>query len=658
MKVFTWNCNGLSNDKRTDIEFQKLVFSYDIVILSESWADKESFVNVSGYKCFNFYRKFRHPNARRNSGGILVYCKDSVVNGVSIIKNHCDTLIWLKLDKLFFNLDTDVYLCGVYVWSDGSPAAAVYDTDLFHVLQEDICFFSERGRVCVAGDWNARVSDKDDFIANDSNITDLDTIDYEPDINYIRTTQDKGFNSHGKKMLDLCKSSSMRIVNGRVGTDKNVGAYTYVCSNSCSTIDYLIMDMNSFDFLDSFSIGSFNQFSDHAPLIFSFKCNFKQISSEMQTSEETSIKWNNELCDIYRNAIIGKLSEINSIFNSYNGGSRHKEDIDLLVGQFSELICDVANPLFKKTRTVSKECTYMFESQYANSSWFDNECRYAKKEYKNALRQFNIEKSIENRANLVAAKKTFKSTTRRKRRQYSLRETKILENMKYLQPREFWSKFSSKRQNKSFNVSTSDFFEYFKSMFNEFSHNHVEEADTFVREYLNSSVTDNNLTNNENGDNVNSFLNDKITVQEIQSALKKLKCNKAGTPNDSLLNEYFIEAFDILGSHLVDLFNIVLDTGHFPTVWGEGYIVPLHKKGDTSKVENYRGITLTSSLGKLFTAILTNRLELFCELNKNLSDTQFGFRKGRSTIDAVFILNSLIERFFNDKCRLYCAFVD
>ena len=60
--------------------------------------------------------------------------------------------------------------------------------------------------------------------------------------------------------------------------------------------------------------------------------------------------------------------------------------------------------------------------------------------------------------------------------------------------------------------------------------------------------------------------------------------------------------------HLVNLFNRILDTGKFPTLWSFGLIVPIHKKDDRSKVENYRGITLLSALGKLFTSILNNRL--------------------------------------------------
>jgi len=41
---------------------------------------------LSGYLTFNFFRKFQHRKARRNSGGIVVYIKEELADGVSIVK--------------------------------------------------------------------------------------------------------------------------------------------------------------------------------------------------------------------------------------------------------------------------------------------------------------------------------------------------------------------------------------------------------------------------------------------------------------------------------------------------------------------------------------------------------------------------------------------
>ena len=115
LKILVWNCNGLTNDKITEQEFIDLIKSSDITILSESWTNNFSEINIDGYLCHNLYRKFRHRNAKRNSGGIVVYINEKLSEGISIVKNNFDTIVWLKIDNTFFSLNSNVYLCELYL---------------------------------------------------------------------------------------------------------------------------------------------------------------------------------------------------------------------------------------------------------------------------------------------------------------------------------------------------------------------------------------------------------------------------------------------------------------------------------------------------------------------------------------------------------------
>ena len=115
-------------------------------------------------------------------------------------------------------------------------------------------------------------------------------------------------------------------------------------------------------------------------------------------------------------------------------------------------------------------------------------------------------------------------------------------------------------------------------------------------------------------------------VSEVESATNKSVC-----PSDNLLNDYCIESSDILSTHITDMFNNVLSTGYLTGSWAEGYIVPLHKKGNINDANNYPGITLMSNFGKLFVNVLNNRVNKWCEKNSILTDAQFGFRKNVST---------------------------
>ena len=82
----------------------------------------------------------------------------------------------------------------------------------------------------------------------------------------------------------------------------------------------------------------------------------------------------------------------------------------------------------------------------------------------------------------------------------------------------------------------------------------------------------------------------------------------------------------------VKQFYIVFDTGVIPESWLTGNILPIYKnKGITQNPENYRPITLLSCLGKVFTAILNNRLNDYSNDKHIISDFQAGFRKGFST---------------------------
>ena len=97
---------------------------------------------------------------------------------------------------------------------------------------------------------------------------------------------------------------------------------------------------------------------------------------------------------------------------------------------------------------------------------------------------------------------------------------------------------------------------------------------------------------------------------------------------------------------------------YFPESWSAGEIIPLHKKGDKNNVDNYRGITLLSTLGKLFSRILNNRLSTWAETFSVYIEAQAGFREHMSTTDNIFVLHGLITHSLNNDQQLFCSFTD
>ena len=90
------------------------------------------------------------------------------------------------------------------------------------------------------------------------------------------------------------------------------------------------------------------------------------------------------------------------------------------------------------------------------------------------------------------------------------------------------------------------------------------------------------------------------------------------------------------------LFNKVVDDKQMPEQWNDAEIILLHKKGDKKNLDNYRPLSLTSDVKKIFMKILKNRI--YNQLDWNQPEEQADFRRGYTTIDHIHSLNQIIER--------------
>ena len=110
---------------------------------------------------------------------------------------------------------------------------------------------------------------------------------------------------------------------------------------------------------------------------------------------------------------------------------------------------------------------------------------------------------------------------------------------------------------------------------------------------------------------------------------------------------------------LTKLFNVILDTGIFPEQWSLAIIKPLYKNvGEREDPSNYRGISLSGCLGKVFSNLINDRLTRFVNENNIIGPEQAGFRSGLSTLDHIVSLKTLIDIYLNKHIRLYCCYVD
>ena len=94
---------------------------------------------------------------------------------------------------------------------------------------------------------------------------------------------------------------------------------------------------------------------------------------------------------------------------------------------------------------------------------------------------------------------------------------------------------------------------------------------------------------------------------------------------------------------LVKLFKRLFSNGEYPMAWAEGMIVPTFKSGNPDEPHNYWGITLINILGKIYSQVLLNNLMKWSENYDKISKNQFGFQRGKSTVDCVFAFHSIIS---------------
>jgi hypothetical protein len=155
----------------------------------------------------------------------------------------------------------------------------------------------------------------------------------------------------------------------------------------------------------------------------------------------------------------------------------------------------------------------------------------------------------------------------------------------------------------------------------------------------------------------NHILDAPFNELELKLTIKRLKLRKAPGP-DLIPNEIWKLFSPKSLTKLCAVYQKVYDSGTVPKSWCAVQVSPIHKKGDRNDPSNYRPISLLNTILKLFTTVLTNRLNYWTETCAKISPFQAGFRKGKSTLDHVFVLSSLIQHHLNKGERLYTCFVD
>jgi exonuclease III len=116
----------------------------------------------------------------------------------------------VEIEKDFFHMKQDLYVCSVYIPPQNSPREQRLDCDHFELFQENIYKFSKSGNITLCGDFNARLGTLDDYVHEIDRVTFPTTVltsSIEP-----HKSRDIHINTYGKSLAELCCRNELIIL--------------------------------------------------------------------------------------------------------------------------------------------------------------------------------------------------------------------------------------------------------------------------------------------------------------------------------------------------------------------------------------------------------------------------------------------------------------
>ena len=547
---------------------------------------------------------------------------------------------------------------------------------MFETIYDD--FFYLKGilelPICLIGDMNSRTGELDDILTferevihscetngtNDVFVDDFSDLSFFEDNNILsrkRVNKDKIINENGKDLINLCKRNTMIIINGRTGSDREIGEVTFQSKNGKSTIDYCITSPDFIPHIQDFQVDILDQnLSDkHSPIFLTLKTKLNENPiNPNDIPHKTDInydplhsKWNEEkMPEFQTNFNQTKINNLFQILEYIETNGSDLQEIDKIVDETANISISAGintNMSKKPTSEIKHKKTNKI-----NKPWFDRECQEKRRHFIQIKRRLirKKTKSQNDTETLKQEAKLYKKFIQMKIKQFNNILHEKLRNFKIHKPKDYWKILNPKKHQKDNSITIKPLYDHFKALGDQ------------------SPSNQGNITVDDIPDEGDEILNNDFTIIELNKLINKLKNNKS-SGIDNIINEFLKYSPESYKHLLLKLFNVILKTGIIPTDWCISFISPIYKnKGKKSDPNNYRGISIISCLGKLFTALINERLTKFADLNEIIGEEQAGFRAGYSTQDHIFTLHAIIETYLrkidsqNEKKKLYCAFID
>ena len=613
VRIISYNLHGFKSSWHY---LRELLNGHDIVFIQEHWLQpSELYLLHELHEEFIVFAKSAMEGrlqqgvlVGRPYGGVGVFVRKSLSGVVSLIGYDNDArVVGIKLKSVDFNL----LVVGCYFPCNRSSIQ--YDHDLCQIagVIDGFMLSNHECKLCILGDMNFECSEND-----------------------------YGYNVFMELMKEYNISPCIDLL-----TDDVKYTYRHVTLNQSSIIDHVFINCDIKSYIDGILVlDDASNCSDHLPISFALKFPVSFAHCYQPTADSTCIRqyrWDKgNLTDYYDYSGV-LLNNIRHVFDcDTSSGScsncDHHLDIDIYYSELVWALSSAADrfiPIIPqcalkhywsleldelKSNSKCSHEMWVFAGKPRHGVYFDI-MRDAKYKYKLAVRQ---------------AIHAYES-------QFS---DELFDHMLSKDMSSFWKVWSVKACNKIVStkcvdgrVCNKDIAELFR--------------DKFCDNVVNTQVTEQAVLGHDS--NVNQWA---CCVDDIESIIHdNMKYGKAAGC-DGLTLEHITYGHPSIILHLCKLFNLMMVHGYVPDQFGRGIVIPLvkDKTGNVADASNYRGITVSPVISKIFEGYLLLKFQKYLYSN----DLQMGFKRNVGCPPAIFVTQQVVDYYISRRSDVFIAAVD
>lgn len=485
-----------------------------------------------------------------------------------------------------------------------------------HIVDRARAKLQSNEPLIVVGDYNAHVGN-----------------DHENWPGVIGRHGDEHLNENGKLLLDFCVGNSLTVMN-TFFEHRDVHKYTWFRGTQRSLIDFVMVSPDLRKRVMDVRVKRGAELStDHHLVVATFRC-CGSVPVRKQRKRTKRIKWEALEEAAVRENLAKELSA------KYQAIPTMVADVETEWALFKGALLEVSE------KCCGTKWVGPTPGGSKRTAWWTEEVKEAVKRKKTLFKQWLGNKTLEARDNYQVA-----------RREAAI----IVKEAKAKTERDFCKKLEKDRRN-----APKLYWQAMKRM-----RNPEESQSQTVRSKLGTLLSEDQAVVSRWQEYFDELLNPTtasppvakmqiktetvLTTEEVTRAITRLKTGKSAGADE--IRPEMLKATGEDGIAWIQrLFQVAWDTGETPQEWQIGVVAPIFKKGDKAECSNYRGISLLSLPAKLYAKILEVKVRAIVE--DKISETQGGFRPGRSTTDQLFTLRQLCEKVWEYNLPAFLTFVD